>query len=256
MYGLNEAFRSDRKNFSNQRLNSKFKSFLNFIVKSKQNFKFSIKMADYYDEESDRLQLVAVSSSSSEAALSEILSDELIKRVSNDDWDAYYEMTRRRPQHQIQSRLLGSNEPRDLTNHLETSLLMWPIPPNVGVKHNHSLYTSTYKGRWLFTQHVFVKATTRYDRNTKQSILHELEMSDRFQTVSPKCMAFSPYTAEGGIKIAFEYMPLNLKQLMNEGIDKNFTVPSELARILAEISGQNHLIREFRITKFVGRESK
>lgn len=181
-------------------------------------------------------------------------SEENILMGENLDITKYKAKNIRRPQRCVLERLETSDSVADLFPNLQSSLLMWSNPQKYTIKRSSSLYGLTYKGPWMFSQTVFVKQLLRYDLGARQAVLHELEMSDKFQSISPKLLAFAPY--EQSIRIAFEYMPLDLPKLMETRLEINFNIPSELARIMGEVSDQGYLLREFRLEKFVGREGK
>lgn len=182
-------------------------------------------------------------------------SDELIEKAK-DDWDALNELNERRPQTKFSALMLYANSAQatKLEEVGEITYLKLPSPPAFLPPCPYSLWGLAYKARWMFTQNVFVRQTKSFSTEIRSAILHEMAMTDTFQSISPKIMHFGPVGHQ--IRIATEYAPSNLKEIMREELSINFNIPSELAEALAVISSKKYLLREFRVEKFLATLSK
>lgn len=99
-----------------------------------------------------------------------------------------------------------------------------------------------------------IKQTETLTSASKNAVFHELENSDRFKKVTPRCLAMSPHNC--GIRIAFEFFPTNLRVLMRESLSVNYNLPYQLAKIMSQFESKGYLLREFRLQKFLARPSK
>lgn len=187
------------------------------------------------------------------SAVVELSSDELLQLAKN-DWGWEEELHRRRPQYAVPEQVLAARATNQVVRHLDTTLLKWPEIPSFGIRNHGTLYGTVYKGRWLFSRYIIVKHTRVFDRHTNRALLHELEMADRFKAISPMCLGLNPIGLQ--MRISYEYLPLDLKSLMDEDLSINYNIPYQLAKIMAEVSGRNYMLREFRLEKFMGRLSE
>lgn len=164
------------------------------------------------------------------------------------------EWHRRRRQFTVSGQVLSARMTNDLTRYVEATLLKWPEKPVFGFDTTGSTYGAVFKAQWLMSQYIIVKETREFSFNINHALLHEIEMSDTFQEISPRCLGLQPF--EQHLRVAYDYLPADLVSLMEEGLSVNYNIPYELARIMAEISEKSYMLREFRLEKFLGRLSE